>query len=200
MAEIEAAGGQGLGCAMDIRFEDQVATAVPKPWSDSAGSTSWSTTRVRSFWRARCETPMKRYDLMHAVNVRGTFLTTRACLPHLLQADNPHILNIAPPLDVEPRWFAPHVAYTMAKYGMSMCVLGMAEEFRRDGSPSTRCVPHTAIATAAVANLLGGETAVRRCRSRPSWPMPPCDPPPRQPAAYRALLHRRGRAGRRRCD
>ena len=99
---------------------------------------------------------MKRFDLMHSVNVRGTFLTSQLCLLHLIQADNPHILNISPPLNLEPRWFAPHVAYTMSKYGMSMCVLGMAEEFRESGVAVNALWPRTAIATAAIANLLGG--------------------------------------------
>ncbi|MGH9942672.1 MAG: SDR family oxidoreductase, partial [Pyrinomonadaceae bacterium] len=108
--------------------------------------------------------PMKRYDLMHGVNVRGTFLCTQACLPHLLKAENPHVLNISPPLNMEAQWFAPHVAYTMAKYGMSLCVLGMAEEFRRQGVAVNALWPKTVIATAAVRNLLGGEELIRRSR------------------------------------
>ena len=107
---------------------------------------------------------MKRYDLMHGINTRGTFLTSKVCLPHLLKAANPHILNISPPLTMEPRWFAPHVAYTMAKYGMSMCVLGMAEEFKQQGMAVNALWPRTAIATAAVQNLLGGDEAIRHCR------------------------------------
>ena len=102
-------------------------------------------------------TEMKRYDLMHSVNTRGTFLTSRVCLPHLLQADNPHILNLAPPLNMEARWFGPHVAYTMAKYGMSMCVLGMAEEFREKGIAVNALWPRTTIATAAIENVVGAE-------------------------------------------
>jgi citronellol/citronellal dehydrogenase len=106
---------------------------------------------------------MKRYDLMHQVNARGTYLCSQKTLPHLKQADNPHILNISPPLNMEARWFGPHVAYTMAKFGMSMCVLGMAEEFK--GTIGVNALwPQTAIATAAVKNLLGGDEAVRRCR------------------------------------
>jgi citronellol/citronellal dehydrogenase len=107
---------------------------------------------------------MKRYDLMHQINARGTFLCSQACLPHLLKAENPHILNLSPPLDMDPRWFSPHLAYTMAKFGMSMCVLGMAEEFR--GRVAVNALwPRTAIATAAIRNLLGGEEAVRGCRT-----------------------------------
>jgi citronellol/citronellal dehydrogenase len=107
---------------------------------------------------------MKRYDLMHQINTRGTFLCSQACVPHLRKASNPHILNISPPLNMEERWFAPHVAYTMAKFGMSMCVLGMAGEFRRDGIAVNALWPRTAIATAAVQNLLGGDVAIRGTR------------------------------------
>ena len=105
-------------------------------------------------------TDMKRYDLMQSVNVRGTYLTSKLCLPHLVKATNPHILNLAPPLNLDPRWFAPHLAYTMSKYGMSMCVLGMAEEFREQGVGVNALWPRTVIATAAVQNLLGGEEVI----------------------------------------
>jgi citronellol/citronellal dehydrogenase len=101
---------------------------------------------------------------MHQVNVRGTFACSQACIPHLLKAANPHILNIAPPLNLAPRWFAPHGAYTIAKYGMSLCVLGMAEEFREQGLAVNALWPRTVIATAAVMNLLGGEAVVQRSR------------------------------------
>src|SRR5690606_32052351 len=104
------------------------------------------------------------FDLMHAVNVRGTFLVTQCCLPHLLAASNPHVLNIAPPLNMDAKWFTPHVAYTMSKYGMSMCVLGMAEELRERGVAVNALWPATVIATAAVQNLLGGDAVVRRSR------------------------------------
>ncbi len=116
------------------------------------------------FLAGTLETPMKRFDLMHAVNVRATYLCSQVCLPHLLKAENPHILNLAPPLNMQPHWFAGHVAYTMSKYGMSMCVLGMAEEFRDAGVAVNALWPKTAIATAAVKNLLGGEDAIRGCR------------------------------------
>jgi citronellol/citronellal dehydrogenase len=106
---------------------------------------------------------MKRYDLMHGVNTRGTFMCSQKALPHLLKSDSAHILNISPPLNMEARWFGPHVAYTMAKFGMSMCVLGMAAEFA--GKVAVNALwPKTAIATAAVQNLLGGEEAMARCR------------------------------------
>jgi citronellol/citronellal dehydrogenase len=107
---------------------------------------------------------MKRYDLMHQINTRGTFVCSQACIPYLRKAQNPHILNISPPLNMEERWFAPHVAYTMAKFGMSMCVLGMAGELRRDGIAVNALWPRTTIATAAIQNLLGGEAAMRGSR------------------------------------
>ena len=107
---------------------------------------------------------MKRFDLMHQVNTRGTYACSQACLPFLKKAANPHILNLSPPLNMEARWFAPHVAYTMAKYGMSMCVLGMSEELRPDGIAVNALWPRTPIDTSAVRNLLGGEEVVRHSR------------------------------------
>ena len=118
------------------------------------------------FLAGTCETPMKRYDLMHSVNVRGTYLTSQTFIPHLLRSENPHLLNISPPLNMESRWFAPHVAYTMSKYGMSLCVLGMAEEFREKGLAVNALWPRSVIATAAVQNLLGGDE-VMRCARKP---------------------------------
>src|SRR5207344_931890 len=109
-------------------------------------------------------TPMKRFDLMHQINTRGTFLCSQACIPHLRKAKNPHILNLSPPLNMETRWFAPHVAYTMAKFGMSMCVLGMAEEFRSAGIAFNALWPRTGIATAAIEFALTGEQGMRHCR------------------------------------
>jgi citronellol/citronellal dehydrogenase len=102
---------------------------------------------------------------MHQVNARGTFLVSRTCIPHLLKAVNPHILNLSPPLNMEEKWFAPHVAYTMAKFGMSMCVLGMAGEFRDQGIAVNALWPRTGIATSAIQNLLGGEQMMRHCRT-----------------------------------
>jgi len=107
---------------------------------------------------------MKRFDLMFSVNVRGTFLCSKLYIPYLKKSDNPHILNLSPPLNMDPKWFAHHVAYTISKYGMSMCVLGMAEEFKKDGIAVNALWPRTAIATAAVKNLLGGGTAVKHSR------------------------------------
>jgi citronellol/citronellal dehydrogenase len=108
---------------------------------------------------------MKRYDLMHQINTRGTFLTSKACLPHLRRASNPHVLMLSPPLDMSPKWFGGHVAYTMAKFGMSMCVLGMAEEFKGDGVAFNALWPRTAVATAAMEFALGGSESLKMCRS-----------------------------------
>lgn len=108
---------------------------------------------------------MKKYDLMHQINIRGTFLVSKVCLPHLLKSKNPQILNLSPPLNMQPHWFAGHVAYSMAKYGMSMCVLGMAEEFKDQGVAVNALWPRTAIATAAVKNLLGGDDSIKKSRT-----------------------------------
>jgi citronellol/citronellal dehydrogenase len=136
--EIDKAGGKGLGLVCDIRFEDQVAAAVKKAVEKFGGidilvnnASAISLTRTE-------DTPMKRYDLMHQINTRGTFVCSQACIPFLRKASNPHILNISPPLNMEERWFAPHVAYTMAKFGMSMCVLGLAGELRGPESARRR--------------------------------------------------------------
>ena len=162
--DIEAAGGQGLGCIVDIRFEEQVEDAVQQAAEKFGGIDILVNNASAIFLAGTQETPMKRYDLMHQVNIRGTYLCSQKCLPHLLQADNPHVLNISPPLNMTSQWFAGHVAYTMAKYGMSECVLGMAEEFRPSGVAFNALWPKTAIATAAVENLLGGPEAVKCCR------------------------------------
>ncbi len=162
--EIEAAGGKGLACITDIRFEEQVAEAVQKTVAMFGGIDILVNNASAISLTGTLETPMKRFDLMHQINTRGTFLCSQACLPELKKAKNPHILNLSPPLNMEARWFGPHVAYTMAKFGMSMCVLGMAEEFRGDGIAVNALWPRTAIATAAVQNLLGGDTTMTRCR------------------------------------
>ena len=163
--EIEAVGGKALACVCDVREEEQVRGAVARTVETFGGIDILVNNASAIFLAGTRQTPMKRFDLMHAVNVRATYLCSQACLPHLLQADNPHILNLAPPLNMRPHWFAGHVAYTMSKYGMSMCVLGMAEEFRESGVAVNALWPKTAIATAAVRNLLGGEEAIRGCRT-----------------------------------
>ncbi len=162
--EIEQAGGAALPCQVDIRFENQIHAAVEQAVARFGGIDILVNNASAIFLAGTLATPLKRYDLMHGVNVRGTFATSQACLPHLRNAPNPHVLNLSPPLNLEARWFAPHLAYTLSKYGMSLCVLGMAEEFRDDGVAVNALWPRTAIATAAVRNLLGGEEAIRGSR------------------------------------
>lgn len=161
---IEAAGGAALPVICDIRFDDQVEAAVAAAVERFGGIDILVNNASAIQLTGTLQTEMKRFDLMHQINTRGTFLTTRTCLPHLLKAANPHVLNLSPPLNMEERWFAPHVAYTMAKYGMSLCVLGMAGEFR--GKVAVNALwPRTVIATAAVQNLLGGDEVVQRART-----------------------------------
>jgi citronellol/citronellal dehydrogenase len=162
--EIEAAGGKALPCIVDIRFEEQVEEAVARTVETFGGLDILVNNASAISLTGTVDTTMKRYDLMHGVNVRGTFLCSKICIPHLEKASNPHILNISPPLNMEARWFAPHVAYTMAKFGMSLCVLGMAEELKPLGIAVNALWPRTTIATAAVRNLLGGEDAIKKCR------------------------------------
>jgi citronellol/citronellal dehydrogenase len=162
--EIQAAGGKGLACATDIRFEDQVRAAVESAVARFGGIDILVNNASAIFIAGTLETPMKRFDLMQAVNVRAAFMVSQHCLPALLRAENPHILNIAPPLEMDRKWFAPHVAYTMAKYGMSLCVQGMSEEFRDRGVAVNALWPATVIATAAVQNLLGGDAVIGRSR------------------------------------
>lgn len=156
-AEIEAAGGRALPLVVDIRFEDQVYSAVEQAVLRFGGIDILVNNASAISLTGTLDTPMKRYDLMMGVNTRGTFLCSQACLPHLKKAANPHILMLSPPLDMRPKWFAPHVAYTMAKYGMSLCVLGMAEEFRTDGIAVNGLWPRTIIATAALQVIPGAE-------------------------------------------
>jgi citronellol/citronellal dehydrogenase len=164
VAELEATGGKALGCICDIRYEDQVQRAVGQAVAAFGGIDILVNNASAISLTGTLDTEMKRYDLMHGINTRGTFLTSKLCLPHLLNAANPHILNIAPPLNLAPHWFGPHLAYTMAKYGMSLCVLGMAEEFKARGVAVNALWPRTVIATAAVRNLLGGDDTIRRSR------------------------------------
>ena len=161
--EIEKAGGQGLACVVDVRSEDLVEAAISQAVDRFGGIDILVNNASAISLTGTLHTTTKRYDLMHQVNVRGTFLCSQACLPHLLKSDNPHILNISPPLNLDPRWFGQHVAYTMTKYGMSMCVLGMAEEFK--GKVAVNALwPQTTIATAAIEFALGGQEMMRRSR------------------------------------
>lgn len=166
-AEIEAAGGKALAIQCDIRDEEQVVAAA-KQTAETFGGIDILVNNASAINLTPTEaTPMKRFDLMMGVNVRGTFLCTQACLPYLKQSGerkrNPHVLTLSPPLNMEARWFAPHVAYTMAKYGMSMCVLGHAEEFRSYGIGVNALWPRTVIQTAALQMIPGIQP--EHCRS-----------------------------------
>lgn len=162
--EIESAGGQALPLKVDIREESNVQSAVDQ-CVDRFGGIDIVINNASAIWlQGTLGTPMKRYDLMHQINTRGTYLVSRCCLPFLLKSDNPHILNLSPPLNMEERWFKNHVAYTMAKFGMSMCVLGMAGEFRSKGVGVNALWPKTTIATAAIKNMLGGDSMMKTSR------------------------------------
>ena len=155
--EIVEAGGEALPVICDIRDEENVRNAVNKGVDHFGGIDICINNASAIQLTGTLQTDMKRYDLMNQINARGTFLVSKVCLPHLLKSDNPHILNLSPPLDMDPKWFGPHVAYTMAKFGMSLCVLGMAEEFKDEGVAVNALWPRTAIATAAIKNALGGD-------------------------------------------
>ena len=162
--EIEAAGGKALAVACDIRFEEQIAQAVDQTLArfgsidvlvNNASAISLTTTE---------QTEAKRFDLMHDVNVRGTFLMTKACIPHLRKSSNPHILTLSPPINLDPKWFEKHVAYTISKYNMSLMTMGWAKELEKDRIAANALWPRTTIDTAAVRNLLGGQMLVNMSR------------------------------------
>ncbi len=161
--EIEAAGGRALPLQVDIRDEDKVLAAVARTVETFGGIDILVNNASAINLTSTLETPMKRFDLMWGVNARGTYLCSQACIPYLKKAANPHILTLSPPLNLDPKWFAHHVAYTIAKYGMSLCVLGMAEEFKKDGIAVNALWPRTVILTAALA-MLGGLTPPENCR------------------------------------
>jgi citronellol/citronellal dehydrogenase len=163
--EIEQAGGRALACVVDVRSEDQIKSAVEAAVKKFGGIDVLVNNASAIQLTGTTDTPMKRYDLMHQINTRGTYACSQACIPYLLEASNPHVLNLSPPLDMQEKWFAPHVAYTMAKFGMSMCVLGMAGEYRSAGIAFNALWPRTVIATAAVQNLLGGDATIRGSRT-----------------------------------
>lgn len=163
--QIEAAGGKALPLLCDIRYEDQVDAAIAKTVETFGGidicvnnASAISLTNTQA-------TDMKRYDLMNTINTRGTFMISKKCAQHLMKSDNPHILTLSPPLDMNPRWFAPHVAYSIAKYGMSLCTLGMAQEFKPAGIAVNSLWPLTAIDTAAVRNVIGGDDMAKNSRT-----------------------------------
>lgn len=162
--EIENAGGKALPIVCDIREEAQVEAAVEKAVEHFGGLDICVNNASAIQLTGTQDTEIKRFDLMHQINARGTFLVSQKCIPHLQRSINPHVLNLAPPLDMSARWFAPHTAYTMAKYGMSMCVLGMSEEFADRGIAFNALWPRTTIATAAIRNLMGGEETVNASR------------------------------------
>ena len=164
-AEIEQAGGRALALACDIRFEDQVEGAVAATIEAFGGIDICVNNAGALSLSPIGKTTMKRFDLLMGVNTRGTFLVTRTCLPHLKKAANPHVLMLSPPLDLQPQWFSGHVAYAIAKYSMSLMVLGLAEELKGDGIAVNALWPRTAIATAAIRNMLGGEQVLRMCRT-----------------------------------
>jgi citronellol/citronellal dehydrogenase len=160
---IEKAGGKALPLACDIRDEQGVDKAVADTAAKFGGIDILVNNASAISLTGTLATPIKRYDLMHQINARGTFLVSQKCIPHLLKAANPHVLNLSPPLDFDVKWFANHSAYTLAKFGMSVYAWAMAEEFK--GRIAFNCLwPRTGIATAAIQNVLGGDEGMKRCR------------------------------------
>jgi citronellol/citronellal dehydrogenase len=162
--EMEAAGGQALAVKTDIRFEEEVTAAVAAAVDRFGGIDVVVNNASAISLTGTLDTSMKLYDRMHQINARGSYLVAQKALPHLLEADNPHVLNISPPLNMKPRWFQYFAAYTLAKYAMSVWVLGMAAEFEEQGVAFNALWPRTAIATAAIRNLLGGEDGIKASR------------------------------------
>ena len=164
-AEIEAAGGKCLPLMVDIREEEAVVAAIAKT-AETFGGIDILVNNASAISLTNTQmTEMKRFDLMHQINTRGTFMVSKYAIPHLEKAENPHILMLSPPLDMSMRWFAPHLAYSMAKYGMSLCVLGLAGELAPKGIAVNALWPRTTVATAAVKNLLGGDKMVQASRT-----------------------------------
>ena len=162
--EIVAEGGTALPIVTDIRFEEQVNKAVEETVKKFGGIDIVINNASAISLTPTIYTEMKRFDLMFDVNVRGTFLVSKTCIPHLLKSDSPHILNLSPPLDMDKKWFKQTLAYSMSKFGMSQCVLGMAEEFKKQGIAVNALWPHSVIATAAISNVVAGEEAFPHCR------------------------------------
>jgi len=163
--EIEDAGGSALPIVGDVRNDEDIASAVAQAIDHYGGIDICVNNASAINLAGPDELPMKVYDLMQDINVRGTFALSKACLPHLKQSDNGHILTLSPPITLEPKWLAPYTAYTMAKYGMTLAALGFAEELRADGVASNALWPRTLVATAAVQNLLGGDEAMKMART-----------------------------------
>ncbi|MDX1622622.1 MAG: NAD(P)-dependent oxidoreductase [Gemmatimonadota bacterium] len=160
---VEAAGGRALAVPVDVRDEEAVERAVERTMATFGGIDALVANAGAIHLAGTLETPVKRYDLMQDVNVRGAWVCARACLPHLMRAENPHVLMMAPPISLEPRWLAPHLAYTISKYGMSLSVIGLAAEFREAGVGVNALWPRTVIATSAVRLLEGVEP--EECRT-----------------------------------
>jgi citronellol/citronellal dehydrogenase len=163
--EIEAAGGKALAVQCDIRFEDQIQNAVAKGVEKFGGIDILINNASAIVLSNTEQTEMKRFDLMQAVNVRGTFLVTKICLPYLQKGNNAHILTLSPPVNMDMKWFAPHIGYTITKYNMSMMAMGWAKEFKKYNVASNALWPRTTIATAAVKNLLGGDALIKMSRT-----------------------------------
>jgi citronellol/citronellal dehydrogenase len=163
--QIEKAGGRALPLAVDVRDEAAVVAAVERAVAHFGGLDICVNNASAINLSATLATEMKRYDLMSQVNVRGTFLVSKTCIPHLKRSSNPHLLMLSPPLDMNPGWFAPHLAYSIAKFGMSLCVLGLATELMADGIAVNSLWPRTIIATAAIEFALGGKEVMRRART-----------------------------------
>lgn len=163
--EMTAAGGKGLAIQLDIRFEEQINAAVEKTVATFGGIDILINNASAISLTPTEQTEPKRFDLMHDINVRGTFFMTAACIPHLRKGNNPHILTLSPPISMKPKWLAGHVAYTMSKYNMSMMTLAWAEELKKDGIAANALWPRTTIDTAAVRNLLGGEALAKMSRT-----------------------------------
>src|ERR1700752_1485635 len=162
--EVEQAGGKALPLVVDVRDEASVAAAVRRCAQVFGGIDICINNASAINLAPTAQIDMRRYDLIQQINTRGTFVTSRACLPYLKQAANPHILTLSPPLDLRPKWFAGHLAYSLSKYGMSLCMLGLASEYRADGISCNALWPRTTIATAAVEFALGGQERLRLSR------------------------------------
>lgn len=162
--DIERAGGKALPILCDIRDEQQLAAAVAKTAETFGGIDVLVNNASAISLTGTLQTDMKRYDLMNGINARGTYMSGKYCIPHLKKSANPHILTLSPPLDMRPKWFAPHVAYSMAKYGMSLCAMAWAEEFRKEGIASNALWPRTLIATAAI-QMIGGQEMFKQART-----------------------------------
>ena len=163
--EIKALGVQALPLQVDIRYEEQIEAAVKETINNFGGLDILINNASAISLTPTEKTEAKRFDLMHDINIRGTFLMSKHCIPYLKKSDNAHILNLSPPINLNPKWLAPHLAYTISKYGLSMIVLGLAEELKPFGIAANALWPKTTIATAAVQNLLGGDYLIQKSRT-----------------------------------